>query len=282
MRPLVSVIIPTYNRRERVLEAIHSVLSQSYKSFELTVVDDGSEDGTREALAGYGGRLNYIFQENQGPSSARNRGIREAGGELISFLDSDDLWLGDKLRRQVALMEENPEARVCYTEEVWIRNGRRVNPMKKHAKLSGDIFERALELCIVSPSSAMLRRELLLEVGGFDEELPLCEDYDLWLRVASRHPFHLLPEALIVKRGGHPDQLSRSTWGLDRYRVRAIAKLLEGGGLSREKRALAKKALKRKCAILAQGCYRRGKREEGDSWRDLTLRYGALKDFSGG
>lgn len=279
MRPLVSVIIPTYNRRERVLEAIDSVLSQSYGSFELIVVDDGSGDGTREALKAYAGRLRYIFQENQGPSSARNRGIREAKGELISFLDSDDLWLRDKLCRQVAFMEENPEARVCYTEELWIRNGRRVNPMRKHAKLSGDIFERALELCIVSPSSAMLRRELLLEVGGFDEELPLCEDYDLWLRIAKDHPFHLIPEALIIKRGGHADQLSRSTWGLDRFRVRAIVKLLGGGGLSEEKRTLAQKALERKCAILAEGCYKRGKREEGDSWRRLALRYGARRMF---
>ena len=271
--PWVSVIIPTYNRRDLLREAIRSVLEQSFRDFELIVVDDGSEDGTREMIQReFPGLLTYIYQENQGVSRARNRGIETSRGKYIAFLDSDDLWLKKKLERQVQFMQQNPEAMICYTDEIWIRRGVRVNPKKKHAKHSGWIYPQCLPLCIISPSSVLMRRELLEEVGGFDPEFPVCEDYDLWLRVALRYPIHLIPEKLIVKRGGHPDQLSHRSWGNDIWRVRALLKILQKE-LPPSWRKLTVAELHRKCSILISGFEKRGKHEEAAQYREIIRRF---------
>ena len=271
--PWVSVIIPTYNRRDLLREAIRSVLEQSFRDFELIVVDDGSEDGTREMIQReFPGLLTYLYQENQGVSRARNRGIETSRGKYIAFLDSDDLWLKKKLERQVQFMQQNPEAMICYTDEIWIRRGVRVNPKKKHAKHSGWIYPQCLPLCIISPSSVLMRRELLEEVGGFDPEFPVCEDYDLWLRVALRYPIHLIPEKLIVKRGGHPDQLSHRSWGNDIWRVRALLKMLQKE-LPPSWRKLTVAELHRKCSILISGFEKRGKHEEAAQYREIIRRF---------
>ncbi len=273
MVPRVSVIIPTYNRYLFLMEAVESVLNQSFRDFELIVIDDGSEDDTAEITHRYPERLRYFFQKNQGAAAARNQGIKLSRAELITFLDSDDLWDKDKLRYQVDFMENTPDARICYTDEIWIRRGIRVNPRKRHRKDSGWIFDRALELCIISPSSVMIRRELFSEVGYFDEELPVAEDYDLWLRIAAANPIYLIDKPLIVKRGGHPDQLSEKYWGMDRFRVKALTKLLDHDQLDSNQRAKTIRMLKKKCKILARGCYRRGKNEEGDKFSQLPLKY---------
>ncbi len=271
--PEVSVVIPTYNRKEMVQEAVESVLSQTYQDFELIVVDDGSEDGTGEVLREkFGERIIYLYQKNQGVSRARNRGIELSRGKYIAFLDSDDLWLKKKLERQVQFMQQNPEAMICYTDEIWIRRGVRVNPKKKHAKHSGWIYPQCLPLCIISPSSVLMRRELLEEVGGFDPEFPVCEDYDLWLRVALRYPIHLIPEKLIVKRGGHPDQLSHRSWGNDIWRVRALLKMLQKE-LPPSWRKLTVAELHRKCSILISGFEKRGKHEEAAQYREIIRRF---------
>ena len=268
MPPLVSVIIPTYNRRAMVQEAVDSVLAQTCSDFELIVVDDGSEDGTAESLARYGSAMRIYSQPRGGVAAARNRGAERAAGLYLAFLDSDDLWLPRKLEVQIAFMRERPWVQICQTEEIWIRRGARVNPKKKHRKPSGDIFRASLELCLVSPSAVMMRRELFDAVGGFDETLPACEDYDLWLRVARSHPVPLISDPLVIKRGGHPDQLSRSIWGLDRFRVAALQKLL-GSGLERERRDWAREVLRRKAAILSLGARKRGNQE-------LARRYDAV------
>lgn len=268
----VSVIIPTFNRRRFVQEAVGSVLAQDFSDFELIVVDDGSTDGTAEQLSAYGSKIRVIRQENAGVSAARNRGIKVSTAPLIAFLDSDDLWLAGKLARQAAFFRKHTDALICQSEELWIRNGRRVNPRKKHRKRSGMIFEHSLELCLVSPSAVMLRRRLLQEVGLFDEDLPACEDYDLWLRVSCRYPVYLIDEPLIVKRGGHADQLSRAA-GLDRYRIRSMANLLDSGLLSSTQAAAAGRVLHQKCAIYAQGCLKRGKTEEARRYRQIAGRY---------
>ncbi|MEN8780645.1 MAG: glycosyltransferase, partial [Desulfobacterales bacterium] len=199
----VSIIIPTYNRGWIVRDAIDSVLGQTDTDFELVVVDDGSTDRTPEILDSYGDRLRVIRQANQGVSAARNRGIGDSSGPLIALLDSDDIWLPGKLSVQVDFFNKNPAALICQTEEIWIRNGLRVNPGKRHRKPFGMIFEPSLELCLVSPSAVMVRRELFEKVGLFDENLPACEDYDLWLRVGCRFPVHLIDKPLTIKRGGH-------------------------------------------------------------------------------
>lgn len=265
----VSVIIPTFNRGWILKEAIDSVLAQHFDNYELIVVDDGSTDNTPALLTTYAGQINYIHQKNRGVSAARNAGIRAARGALITFLDSDDYWLPDKLAVQTAFFDANPEAKICQTEEIWIRNDTRVNPKKRHAKPSGDIFERSLYLCLVSPSAVMLRRKLFDDVGFFDETLPACEDYDLWLRIGCRYPIHLINTPLIVKRGGHPDQLSRQA-GLDRYRIRSLLGLIQGGRLSPVQRSQAVSVLAEKCRIYAEGCRKRGRKDEADYFKRLT------------
>jgi len=255
--PRVTVVIPTYNRRDLVREAIASVTAQSYPDFEVIVVDDGSDDGTAEVVQQFAG-VQYVYQQNRGVSAARNVGVARARGELIAFLDSDDLWQPHKLAHQVALFEQYPDVQICQTDEIWVRNGVRVNPHHKHRKAGGDIFARSLELCLVSPSAAMLRRVLFERLGGFDETLPACEDYDLWLRISARWPVPFIAMPLVVKRGGHADQLSRRFWGMDRFRVQALRKLLDSGVLSEEQYRLTVEMLRKKCTILAHGAQKRG------------------------
>lgn len=268
LAPLVSVIVPTFNRERFLGDAIDSVLAQTYANFELIVVDDGSTDTTGELLAAHGEAVQVIRQSNQGVSAARNAGIRASKGEFIALLDSDDYWLPEKMACQMDFFSTHPEAGICQTEEIWIRNGVRVNPKKKHRKHSGMIFEKTLPLCLVSPSAVMLRKSLLDEVGLFDPSLPACEDYDLWLRIAWKYPVHLIDTPLIIKRGGHPDQLSRIP-ELDKYRIRALAKILKQDGLSDAQRAAASAMLSEKCAIFANGCRKRGKIEEARYYQGL-------------
>jgi len=267
---LVSVIIPTYNRAAFVVGAVESVMAQTLSDWELVVVDDGSTDGTEAILAPYSGRLRYIRSGHRGVSAARNLGVWETRGEWLAFLDSDDLWLPRKLERQMEALEGHPETPLCYTDEIWVRKGRRVNPGKRHKKYSGWIFERCLPLCIISPSSVLIRREVFSELGGFDERLPACEDYDLWLRITSRYPVIFLEERLIVKRGGHPDQLSTIHWGLDRFRVAALIKLLQGGMVTPVQREAVLREIRRKCAIVAGGARKRGNVEMAQLYAKIS------------
>jgi len=255
--PKVSVIIPTYNRRELVREAIASVLAQSFSDFELIVVDDGSEDGTADVVREFDD-VQYVSQENCGVSAARNHGVSLSKGELIAFLDSDDLWQPSKLEQQAVFFVDHVQAQICQTEEIWLRNDIRVNPHNKHRKAGGDVFARSLELCLVSPSAVMMHRDLFERTGGFDETLPACEDYDLWLRIAATTPIHLIETPLVIKRGGHADQLSHKFWGMDRFRVQALCKLLASGVLSEEQRQQTERVLHKKCTILAEGARKRG------------------------
>jgi len=286
-KPLVSVIIPTFNRGYCLEESIRSVLQQSFVDFELIVVDDGSTDNTSELVARFPAVKLIRLEKNRGVSFARNRGMVEAQGDCIAFLDSDDLWEKDKLASQVKWIERGFHA--VYTDEIWIRNRVRVNPMNKHRKYSGDIFRYCLPLCIVSPSSVLLRAEVLREVGGFDESMPVCEDYDLWLRIAKHYPFHFIAEKLIVKRGGHEDQLSRKYWGMDRWRVYALEKLLQENKLDgeqsdrvvllkenrlkKEQKDLVVTMLIEKCEILINGFGKRGKNQKREHYRNLVARY---------
>ncbi len=271
----VSVILPVYNRAWCIREAVDSMLAQTYGNRELIVVDDGSTDETGRILRQYGDRITVISQLNRGVSAARNRGVRAASGNLIAFLDSDDLWLPEKLARQTAFFQDHPEVRICQTEELWIRNGIRVNPRIRHQKPSGDIFTRSLALCLVSPSAVMLERRLFQEMGGFDESLPAAEDYDLWLRIGARHPVSLIEEPLVIKRGGHLDQLSK-TPGIDRYRIRALGKLLEGKDLTPEQRRAAAETLQKKCAVYAGGCKKRGRLAEARYYEALAARFAPI------
>ena len=268
-KPLVSVIIPTYNRGWIISEAIDSVLAQDYQDYELIVVDDGSTDNTREILDAYERDIIVLRQANKGVSAARNRGIAAAAGQLVAFLDSDDLWLPRKLSRQVDFFKLNPAAVINQTEEIWIRNGIQVNPKDRHRKPTGMIFERSLGLCLVSPSAVMIKKPLFDAVGVFDESLPACEDYDLWLRISSRYPVHLIDTPLIIKRGGHEDQLSKAP-GLDRFRIQSLEKIIESGRLTESQYRAAVSTLKAKCAIYAGGCRKRGREAEAKFYEALA------------
>lgn len=270
--PKVSVIIPTYNRHAMLKEAVESVLAQDYQHFELIVVDDGSTDLTPEILKSYRAAVTVIHQNNQGVSSARNTGIKAASGDLVAFLDSDDLWLPQKLSSQVDFFKSNPEALICQTQEIWIRNGVRVNPKKQHQKASGMIFEPSLKLCLVSPSAVMMRASLFETVGLFDPDLPACEDYDLWLRISCRYPIYLIDTPLVIKRGGHADQLSRAS-GLDRFRIQAIIKIIESGRLSPVQHNAAVKTLHVKCGVYAAGCRKRKRIDEAAYYETLAQKY---------
>jgi len=266
----VSVIIPTYNRADKVARAVASVLHQTYTDYDLIVVDDGSRDGTRETFSLFPSRVIRLFHdENRGVSAARNTGILASRSPLVAFLDSDDYWLPEKLAAQVDFFEDHPEAVACQTQEIWIRKGRRVNPRKKHLKPSGDIFLPSLRLCLVSPSAVMVRRSLFEEVGLFDEAFPVCEDYDLWLRIACKHPIHLLDRDLVIKEGGAPDQLSRSLTGMDRFRIASLLKIMKSGHLNPRQWKAALRELNSKCKIYGEGCLKRGKKDEGDYYLEI-------------
>lgn len=275
----ISVVIPTHQRADLLLgRALPSVLAQSRAPSEVIVVDDGSTDGTagRVAAAHPPGSSPPVrllrLEKRRGPSAARNLGIAAARGEWIAFLDSDDEWRPLKLERQLAALARQPQARICHSDETWIRGGRRVNPRRRHAKAGGWIFRRCLPLCVISPSAVVIHRSVFDDVGLFDEELPACEDYDLWLRITPRFPVLFVAEPLVVKHGGHPDQLSRTVPALDRYRIRALEKALADPALSAGDRAAVRSALLAKLDVYLAGARKRGREPEVARCKALRAR----------
>jgi len=276
---MLSVIIPTHNRASLLKEAIQSVLDQDHfrdpshtSEFELIVVDDGSSDNTKEIVDTFKGAVHYFYQNQRGVSAARNQGLKMSQGEFIAFLDSDDLWMKNKLSVQMSYMRALPKTMVCYTDEIWMRNGMFVNPKKKHRKYSGWIFDKVLPICLLSLSSAIFRREVFEEVGNFDETLPACEDYDLGIRAALKFPIPLIRSSLIVKRGGHADQLSKKFWGMDRFRVRSLVKALQLD-LTQEQESLVRREIVKKSSILVKGFQNRKRLDEVRKYQALIEKY---------
>jgi len=255
----ISVIIPTYNRKKTLARAIQSVLNQSLSPFEILIIDDGSNDGTEEWVKKNFPNIKYIYQNNHGVSSARNIGIENAYGDWVAFLDSDDEWLPNKLYEQVKAIDSNPEIKFFHTNEIWIRNGIRVNQMKKHKKYGGYIFEKCLDICRISPSSALIQKEVFDNIGIFDESLRVCEDYDFWLRITSKYPVVFLDVPLIYKYGGHADQLSKVNDGIESYRIQSLEKIIKSGCLSGEQKVNAVNALVNKMKIYSKGLEKRKK-----------------------
>ena len=267
----VSVIIPTHNRRKTLAGAVESVRSQTFRDWELLIVDDGSSDGTYRDWSESGDpRIRYLRTEHRGVSAARNLGIQQAKFPWISFLDSDDTWLPKKLETQLAALKFHSDYLAVHSDEIWIRRGRRVNPKKIHRKYGGWVYRHSLPRCVISPSSILVSGKLLDRCGAFDETFPVCEDYELWLRMFARHPILFVDRPLLVKTGGHADQLSRSTWGLDRFRIRAMVKTVESGIVSLQQEAWTAAEIVRKLEILAGGCEKRGRGEEARYYRGLA------------
>jgi glycosyltransferase involved in cell wall biosynthesis len=204
--PRVSVVIPTYNRAGYLAEAIDSVVAQSHDSCEILVADDGSEDETPDVLARYGGDIVFVKLEHSGLLGAvRNAGLRRARGELVAFLDSDDIWLPEKLERQISVLDRNPSVGlVCSNAVVIDQNGNQIRDfyLRPEQGSSGKVLEQLLDVNFVIVSSAVVRRELIDQAGGFREDVRLrgIEDYDLWLRVSAVSEVVYLPEALLQYR----------------------------------------------------------------------------------
>ena len=265
----ISVVIPSHNRRHTLERALQSICEQSSPVDEIILVDDGSTDDSRSMVAARFPQVEIIQQPNRGVSAARNRGIEAASGDWIALLDSDDYWLPQKIERVRDSWRGDPEQVLIHSDEIWIRRGVRVNPMHKHRKRGGWIFKHCLPLCAISPSAAVIRRSTLLELGLFDESLPACEDYDLWLRLCHRYPVHYIDEALIVKNGGHDDQLSRRYAAMDRFRVRALHGLLQREELRPGDYSAAANELRGRLEILLRGARKHGNQPLIDEFEPL-------------
>ena len=274
----ISVIIPTYNRQDLVRRAIRSVLNQTFQPLEIIVIDDGSADETNQIIKSEFPEVQYIRQKNSGISSARNLGIQKSIGDWIAFLDSDDEWLPKKLEYQIKAIQENPDYKLCHTNEIWIRNGKRINPKYKHEKFGGYIFEKCLPLCVVSPSSVLIKKQVFDDFGFFDTTLPACEDYDMWLRICAFLPLLYLEEPLLKKFGGHDDQLSKKYWGMDRFRITALEKAIKNELIAVENRKAALNMLKTKLQIFINGAQKRGK--EKSEIKDFNDKLNFYKNYT--
>ena len=254
----ISVVIPTLNRINTLQRALDSVINQTYKPAEIIVVDNGSSDGTLKFLREQYPKITILTENKIGVSSARNKGIKESINQWIALLDSDDAWHPRKLEIQTSMLDSAlKEYNLIHTDEVWFRNNKHINQMKKHKKQGGYIFERCLSLCCISPSSVLFKKNILDKVGLFDESLPVCEDYDMWLKICSSEEVLFAQDKLTYKYGGHKDQLSKSYWGMDRFRIKSIENIIKNFDLTYKQKKQAKKELIKKLKIIINGAFKR-------------------------
>lgn len=263
----IGIIIPVYNRPEVVLHTLDAIERQTYQNIVCVVVDDGSTDHTPERVRAWidgnpadgdparKGRFQLRARSCPGgPARARNEGIRLLWDrvEWFAFCDSDDIWRPGKLETQLSTVGEH---KISHTEEIWIKNGKPHNPKRIHAKPVGRIFVQCLPLCCVSPSTVLIHKSVFEDVGLFDEQLWVCEDYELWLRIFCRYEIALCEEPLITKTGGHADQLSRRYVGMDRFRLYGLLKTYRDCRryLSEQEQAALIDMIRRKSEILSKG-----------------------------
>ena len=257
----ISVVIPSYNRKDFLKRSIDSAINQTKKPLEIIVVDDGSTDGTEAMIKSDYDFVKFIKQKNKGVSAARNIGIKVSIGKWICFLDSDDEWKKDKLEKQINAMKSNPGYKFFHSNEIWIKNGLRINQKKKHKKYGGDIFDKCLDMCRISPSSVMIDKTVFDEVGNFNEDLVVCEDYELWLRICDKYRVFFIDEPLIIKYGGHQGQLSYSVESIENHRIKALEHLVLGN-LNRKNKRHAIQMLLSKLNIYLKGLVKRRKDDE--------------------
>jgi glycosyltransferase involved in cell wall biosynthesis len=275
----VSVIIPVYNRVKVIDRSINSVINQTYPINEIIVIDDGSNDGTYDLVKRNFPQVILKYQENKGVSNARNVGIKLAKSKWIAFLDPDDEWLPKQVEEQISLLNINLSYKICHTDEVWIRNQVRVNPMKKHRKYGGDIYNKCLPLCVISPSSIIIHKDIFNDIGLFDEELPVCEDYDMWLRICSKYSVLFLDQKLINKYGGHDDQLSKKYWGMDRFRLIALEKMIDNPNLNSTDRMATINMAIDKTRILQKGYIKHNHKIESQEISEKLIKLTSLNEL---
>lgn len=253
--PLVSVIVPTYNSARYVTAAVDSILDQSFKDFEVLVIDDGSTDDTRTVLARYGSPVRYIHQSNRGVSIARNRGIAESTGKYIAFLDADDTWFPAKLERQLDALTQTPGYRLCYTGFRFVddqmRSLRDHRPRQFDDALEGLLFHGNI---VSSICTVLVERALFDQVGGFDPELSQCADWDMWVRLARTTRFLVIEDLLVTYRQ-HATNMSRSVALLERDSRRVLEKGFADPATPETMRARANRAIARNWMVLAGSYY---------------------------
>ena len=273
----ISIVIPTYNRCELLKRAINSVLDQTIDVQEIIIVDNGSTDNTYEMISSLFPEITYIYENRKGVSIARNVGIKNCYSTWIAFLDSDDAWEPQKLEKQLFFMNNNNKKyRLIHTNEIWYKNNKFQNQQKKHEKSGGDIFQKSLQLCCISPSSAFIKKEVFDDYDFFDESLEVCEDYDMWIRITSKEEVGFLDNPLVVKYGGHDDQLSKKYWGMDRFRIRSLEKNLKNNWFTAEQKKSVFNILIKKLSIISNGAKKRHHEENYRKYKD-KLNYWSLE-----
>ena len=279
----ISVIIPTYNRCDLLKRAINSVIKQTITPKEIIIVDNGSTDQTYQMVSSLFPEINYFIEKKRGVSAARNKGILESKSKWIAFLDSDDAWKPTKLEKQMEYSVFNQDKyRIIHTDETWYRNKKFLNQLKKHKKSGGNIFKNSLQLCCISPSSVVLKKQIFEEYGLFDENLEVCEDYDMWIRITSKEEVGFLDSPLVLKYGGHSDQLSKKFWGMDRFRIKSLEKNLKNEHFSKSQKINVLDTLIEKLTIVSDGALKRGNKEifkkYNDKLQDWSIELDKLKN----
>ena len=278
----ISVIIPTYNRCDLLKRAINSVIKQTITPKEIIIVDNGSTDQTYQMVSSLFPEINYFIEKKRGVSAARNKGILESKSKWIAFLDSDDAWKPTKLEKQMEFSIFNQDKyRIIHTDETWYRNKKFLNQLKKHKKSGGNIFKNSLQLCCISPSSVVLKKQIFDDYGLFDEKLEVCEDYDMWIRITSKEEVGFLDSPLVLKYGGHSDQLSKKFWGMDRFRIKSLEKNLKNEHFSKSQKINVLDTLIEKLTIVSDGALKRGNKEifkkYNDKLQDWSIELAKLK-----
>ena len=278
----ISVIIPTYNRCDLLKRAINSVIKQTITPKEIIIVDNGSTDQTYQMVSSLFPEINYFIEKKRGVSAARNKGILESKSKWIAFLDSDDAWKPTKLEKQMEFSIFNQDKyRIIHTDENWYRNKKFLNQLKKHKKSGGNIFKNSLQLCCISPSSVVLKKQIFDDYGLFDENLEVCEDYDMWIRITSKEEVGFLDSPLVLKYGGHSDQLSKKFWGMDRFRIKSLEKNLKNEHFSKSQKINVLDTLIEKLTIVSSGALKRGNKETfkkyNDKLQDWSIELDKLK-----
>lgn len=224
---MVSVVVPVYNRADTLARTLDAICAQSLRPSEIIVVDDGSSDSSSEVAKCYDEVL-LLRQTNMGVSAARNNGVMMASSRYIAFCDSDDVWHRDKLKKQIALHQNEPALAVSFTNEQWVRHAQKVNKPARFRIDKATLYKRSLHACILACSTCMIERDFFTTLGGFDEALEVCEDYDLWLRIMKMVPMQnigYIDEMLTEKHAGHANQLSKRHESMERFRVKALEAL---------------------------------------------------------
>ena len=273
----ISVIIPTYNRCDLLKRAINSVIKQTITPKEIIIVDNGSTDQTYQMVSSLFPEINYFIEKKRGVSAARNKGILESKSKWIAFLDSDDAWKPTKLEKQMEYSVFNQDKyRIIHTDETWYRNKKFLNQLKKHKKSGGNIFKNSLQLCCISPSSVVLKKQIFDDYGLFDENLEVCEDYDMWIRITSKEEVGFLDSPLVLKYGGHGDQLSKKFWGMDRFRIEALEKNLKNKCFTKIQKKIVLDILIEKLTIVSNGAQKRGNKDTFKKYND-KLQYWSIE-----